>query len=162
MSDAQLTSEVFIALGSNIGNRKNYIHNAIILLGNNPEITVVKQSSLIETKPVGPIEQDLFINAVIEISTSLTPQELLATCLAVEEQIGRVRTQRWGPRTIDLDILLFADRIIAGANLKIPHPELSMRAFVLVPLAEIAPKIQHPVLRMTALDMLISTRKAQD
>ena len=162
MSDAQLTSEVFIALGSNIGNRKNYIHNAIILLGNNPEITVVKQSSLIETKPVGPIEQDLFINAVIEISTSLTPQELLATCLAVEEQIGRVRTQRWGPRTIDLDILLFADRIIAGANLKIPHPELSMRAFVLVPLAEIAPKIQHPVLRMTALDMLISARKTQD
>jgi len=162
VSDAQLTSEVFIALGSNIGNRKNYIHNAIILLGNNPEITVVKQSSLIETKPVGPIEQDLFINAVIEISTSLTPQELLATCLAVEEQIGRVRTQRWGPRTIDLDILLFADRIIAGANLKIPHPELSMRAFVLVPLAEIAPKIQHPVLRMTALDMLISARKAQD
>ena len=162
MSDSQLTSEVFIALGSNIGNRKNYIHNAIILLGNNPEITVVKQSSLIETKPVGPIEQDLFINAVIEISTSLTPQELLATCLAVEEQIGRVRTQRWGPRTIDLDILLFADRIIAGANLKIPHPELSMRAFVLVPLAEIAPKIQHPVLRMTALDMLISARKTQD
>jgi 2-amino-4-hydroxy-6-hydroxymethyldihydropteridine diphosphokinase len=162
VSDAQLTSEVFIALGSNIGNRKNYIHNAIILLGNNPEITVVKQSSLIETKPVGPIEQDLFINAVIEISTSLTPQELLATCLAVEEQIGRVRTQRWGPRTIDLDILLFADRIIAGANLKIPHPELSMRAFVLVPLAEIAPKIQHPVLRMTALDMLISARKTQD
>ena len=162
MSDAQLTSEVFIALGSNIGNRKNYIHNAITLLGNNPEITVVKQSSLIETEPVGPIEQDLFINAVIEISTSLTPQELLATCLAVEEQIGRVRTQRWGPRTIDLDILLFADRIIAGANLKIPHPELSMRAFVLVPLAEIAPKIQHPVLRMTALDMLISARKAQD
>ena len=157
-----MTSEVFIALGSNVGHRKNYIRNAITLLGNNPKITVVKQSSLIETKPVGPIEQGLFINAVIEISTSLTPPELLATCLAVEEQIGRVRTKRWGPRTIDLDIILFADRIIAGANLNVPHPELSMRVFVLEPLAEIAPEIQHPVLRMTAVDMLTSARKPQD
>lgn len=162
MSDAKVTSEVFIALGSNIGHRKSYIRNAITLIGNYPEITVVKQSSLIETKPVGPIDQDLFINAVIEISTSLTPPELLATCLAVEEQFGRVRTQRWGPRTIDLDIILFADRIIGETNLKIPHPELQMRVFVLVPLAEIAPKIEHPVLRMTALEMLISARKAQD
>ena len=162
MSDAKVTNEVFIALGSNLGHRKNYIRNAITLLGNNPKITVVNQSSLIETKPVGPIEQGLFINAVIEISTSLTPPELLATCLAVEDQFGRVRTQRWGPRTIDLDIILFADRIIGGANLKIPHPELSMRLFVLEPLAEIAPKIQHPVLRMTAVDMLVSARKAQD
>jgi len=162
VSDAKVTNEVFIALGSNLGHRKNYIRNAITLLGNNPKITVVKQSSLIETKPVGPIEQGLFINAVIEISTTLTPLELLATCLAVEEQFGRVRTQRWGPRTIDLDIILFADRIIGEANLKIPHPELLMRLFVLEPLAEIAPKIQHPVLRMTALDMLVSARKAQD
>ena len=162
MSDAKATNEVFIALGSNLGHRKNYIRNAITLLGNNPKITLVKRSSLIETKPVGPIAQGLFINAVIEISTSLTPPELLATCLAVEEQFGRVRTQRWGPRTIDLDIILFADSIIGEANLKIPHPELLMRLFVLEPLAEIAPKIEHPVLRMTSVDMLVSARKAQD
>ncbi len=150
-----LTDGVFIALGSNVGDRERYISQAIDFLAAEVGIMVLKQSRSIETEPVGPIEQGLFLNAVIEISTALSPKDLLAKCLAIEERMGRIRTERWGPRTIDLDIVLFGNEVIDEAYLTIPHRELPNRNFVLAPLAEIAPEARHPLLGVTASEMLI-------
>lgn len=150
---------MFIALGSNIGDRHDFLLQAISLLGKQQAIVIVKQSSFIETKPIGLTEQRLFINGVVEITTSLTPQELLATCLAIEEKLGRTRAERWGPRRIDLDIILFGDQTIALPNLKIPHPEFLFRAFVLEPLAQIAPHVMHPKSGLSATQMLNSYNK---
>ena len=139
-----LTKEVFIALGSNVGDREQYLCRAIHLLDCESSIKIIKQSTFIETEPVGPIEQRSFLNGVIEIETSLSPRKLLDTCLQIEDQLGRIRKQRWGPRTIDLDIILFGEQCVKEDHLKIPHPELLNRLFVLEPLAEISPHVLHP------------------
>jgi 2-amino-4-hydroxy-6-hydroxymethyldihydropteridine diphosphokinase len=149
-----LTEGVFIALGSNVGDREQYISKAIGLLGVESKISMINQSTCIETDPVGPIAQGLFLNCVIEISTSLSPKSLLAVCLAIEEKLGRIRTERWGPRTIDLDIVMFGSLVIDDSQLTIPHPELLNRTFVLIPLAEISPQVCHPLLGITVLEML--------
>ena len=151
-----MTSGVFIALGSNIGDRYDFLSKAISLLGKQTQILIVKQSTFIETEPVGLTEQGLFLNGVLEITTSFSPSELLATCLSIEVLLGRTRAERWGPRTIDLDIILFGDQNIVLPNLKIPHPELHNRAFVLEPLAEIAPHVVHPKSKLSATQMLHS------
>lgn len=129
---------ILIGLGSNIGNRENHIKMAIYELHKHAEISVDKISSLYETKPMGMVDQPNFLNAVISIHTILEPYNLLKVCLNIESQMGRVRYQRWGPRNIDIDILIYHDLIIQDEVLQIPHPRLHERSFVLIPLQEIA------------------------
>lgn len=128
--------------------------DAFDLLQKHPEINILKTSSLYSTKPVGFEAQDWFINAVVLCETSLEPEPLLDFVLGLETNFGRVRTIRWGPRTLDLDILYYGNRQIDLPRLKIPHPLLHERLFVLAPLAEIAPDWVHPVLGLSAGRML--------
>ena len=129
---------ILIGFGSNIGDRQNNIITAIQKLSKHQGIHIDKISSLYETKPVGVTEQPDFLNGAISIVTTLTPRQLLEVCLDIECQMGRIRDQRWGPRNIDIDILVYDDHIIEDASLHIPHPRLHERSFVLIPLQEIA------------------------
>lgn len=147
-------AEVFIGLGSNMGDRKAYLADALRLLNTSSDIKVEKTSSLYLTEPIGRFGQDWFINSVVEVSTRLTPKELLHRCQAIEDQMGRIRTMPWGPRIIDLDILLYGEEIIEDDELIIPHPHMHTRRFVLVPLVEIAPDARHPKMNKTASELL--------
>lgn len=129
----------FLALGGNLGDRAGALARALAALGRLPGTEVAAVSSLYATAPVGPVPQPEFLNAAAELRTRLGPRELLAACLGIEADLGRVRTVRWGPRTIDLDLLLYGDLRLDEPGLVLPHPRLISRAFVLVPLAEIAP-----------------------
>jgi len=129
----------FLGLGSNQGDRAGFLRAAVERLDGWPGTRVKAVSSLYATAPVGRLDQPEFLNAVAEVRTELAPAELLAACLQIEGELGRVRTERWGPRTIDLDLLLFGECEIAAPGLVVPHPRLRERAFVLQPLAEIAP-----------------------
>lgn len=151
----------YIGLGSNIEPRSNYLHDAIEKLSANKQIEVINKSSIYETEPVGYLEQDHFLNMVIEIHTSFSNLELLEACQQIEETLGRERTIENGPRTIDLDILLYNSENRALDTLRIPHPRLHERAFVLVPLYEIAPHIVMPTSGKLIEDMLndISTKE---
>lgn len=131
----------YLALGANIGNTRENMRKAVTLLGEHEGIRVIKASSLYLTKPVGRENQPDFLNAVIAVETILSPRELLEACLDIEKRIGRRRTIRWGPRVIDIDILLYDGITLDEEDLKIPHPAMLERAFVLAPLAEIAPDI---------------------
>lgn len=141
----------YIGIGSNLGEREKNCREAIRLLNKNGEngITVVRQSSLIETEPWGMTDQPHFINMAAEVETELLPQQLLSLLMRIETGMGRNRTVKWGPRIIDLDILMYDDLKIETENLVIPHPLLHERDFVLGPLAEIAPDKIHPVLNKT-------------
>jgi 2-amino-4-hydroxy-6-hydroxymethyldihydropteridine diphosphokinase len=134
----------FISLGSNIGNRYDYLSKAIEYLTKHPKIQLVNTSSVYETDPVGYEDQDLFLNMVIEIQTEWSPLELLDFCLKVELELGRKREIVWGPRTIDLDILLYNQENIKSEKLIIPHPRMLERNFVMIPLSEIKPDIIIP------------------
>jgi 2-amino-4-hydroxy-6-hydroxymethyldihydropteridine diphosphokinase len=134
----------FIALGSNIGNRYDYLTEAIKQLESHLEIKLVNISSIYETDPVGYEDQDLFLNMVIEVMTSLCADELLDICLKLELTLGRKREIVWGPRTIDLDILLYNQENIETEKLIIPHPRMLERNFVMIPLSEIKPDIIIP------------------
>lgn len=149
----------YIALGANIGDKEQYLKDAIELLQKTPEIDVVKQSSFIITEPVGGIVQDEFLNAVIEVQTSFTPEPLLHQLQAIEHQLGRVRTVRWGPRTIDLDIIAYGAQVIEMPHLQVPHPRMTERTFVLAPFNEIAPDWRHPVLGKTVRELLEGVSK---
>jgi 2-amino-4-hydroxy-6-hydroxymethyldihydropteridine diphosphokinase len=142
----------YIGLGSNLGDKKDHCRKAIALLAKSGR--VVRVSSLYCTEPMGYREQDDFVNAVVEIETGLSPEELLHQCRSVEEELGRVRTVRWGPRMIDVDLLLYGMVVIETPELTIPHPLLHSRRFVLAPLCEIAPQAFHPKLQKTASDLL--------
>ncbi|ULT57150.1 2-amino-4-hydroxy-6-hydroxymethyldihydropteridine diphosphokinase [Neobacillus drentensis] len=142
-----MENTAFIALGSNIGNRYDNIVNAIYRLKSYPAIQLVNLSSVYETDPVGYEDQDLFLNMVIKIQTNLSAMELLETCLKIELELGRKREIKWGPRTIDLDILTFNQENIESEKLTIPHPRIVERAFVLVPLVEMDQN-----LRITGVD----------
>lgn len=132
-----MKNKVYLSLGSNIGNRQEYIESAIELVGKREGIKILKKSGLYETSPVGYVEQDLFLNAVIKIKTDFSEREILKIINKIENELDRKREIRWGPRTIDIDILIFSDKKINETDLIIPHKEMLNRLFVLVPLIEI-------------------------
>jgi 2-amino-4-hydroxy-6-hydroxymethyldihydropteridine diphosphokinase len=131
----------YLGLGSNLGDKRAMIGAALAALGAVPGVTVTARSGFYRTPPWGETEQDWFLNAAAEVETSLAPRALLETCLAVERSLGRRRERRWGPRTIDIDVLDYGGRTVSEADLTLPHPHLLERAFVLVPLLEIAPDL---------------------
>jgi 2-amino-4-hydroxy-6-hydroxymethyldihydropteridine diphosphokinase len=135
-----------IGLGSNLGDRRRTLESALAMLDASPSIEVTACSGFIETAPVGPVEQPRFMNAAATVRTTLAARELMAVCLSIESTHGRRRSpsERWGPRTLDLDVLLYGDRTIDEPGLTVPHPRLVERPFALIPLAEIADSWVHP------------------
>ncbi len=150
----------FIGIGTNLGDRKKHIAEALERLERRTDIKVIKSSSLYVTEPIGYVGQDWFLNCVVEVMTSMPPRELLSHCLSIEEQMGRTRTMQWGPRIIDLDILLYDDTVIEDDELTVPHPNMDKRRFVLVPIVEIAPDVIHPKLNKTVTDLLKNLKDA--
>jgi 2-amino-4-hydroxy-6-hydroxymethyldihydropteridine diphosphokinase len=138
------SERVYLGLGSNLGDKAENLAQAIHLLANHNKIKVTRKSSLYITAPWGKTDQDEFLNQVVEIDTKLTPLELLHVLQQIEIKLGRLRNEKWGPRVIDLDILLFGEETIALPELVIPHPHLYARLFVLIPLQEIAPQLLFP------------------
>lgn len=137
-----------IALGSNLGDSRQIVVDAMSAIAQIAGVQLDERSHLYKTAPVGPPQPD-YINACITVKTSLSPRDLLYRLLATESQFGRVRKERWGARSLDLDLLLYGDRIIEAPRLSVPHPRLHERPFVLVPLMDVAPYWQHPVLHKT-------------
>lgn len=141
--------QVYLSLGSNLGDRAWNIRNALDALSGDGRIRVQRISSLYETEPVGTLDQPAFLNLAAEIETALEPLELLNVAKTVEAALGRVPSERWGPRIIDIDIVLWGDRIVTTDTLTIPHKEFRQRAFVLMPLCQIAPHVVDPVTGLT-------------
>jgi 2-amino-4-hydroxy-6-hydroxymethyldihydropteridine diphosphokinase len=129
--------EVFIALGSNLGDRAAFLRQAIERMKETPDFSVEAVSTVMETRPVGPIPQPDYLNAVVRAKTKLPPLRLLERLLAIERELGRTRRERWGPRTIDLDILYYGDRQVNEPSLQVPHPEIGNRPFLLAGLREL-------------------------
>ena len=140
---------VFLGLGSNIGQREKYLGDAATELKKLTSTKVVWTSAIYESEPWGNTNQAKFFNAVIELETDFRPSELLGEIKEIERRLGRVSTERWGPREIDIDILLYDGVVEKNEELQIPHPELESRKFVLVPMREISPDVVHPVSGMT-------------
>ena len=142
---------IYVGLGSNLGEREAMIRLALDDLARLPETTLLRASSLYDTEPVGDVDQPNFLNAVAEIESGLAARRLLWNLQLIEKRLGRGRTRRWGPRTIDLDLLLYGDLVIEEPDLVVPHPEMLRRSFVLVPLVELDPMLVHPVTGETLL-----------
>lgn len=138
-------NSAYLSMGSNIGNRLEHLQQAVQLLNEHPSIDVLQVSSVYETEPVGLTEQAKFLNIAVELETSLEATALLRACQSIENKLGRMRKIRWGPRTVDLDILLYNEDHIQSEDLIIPHLRMQERAFVLVPLVEVNPQVKHPV-----------------
>lgn len=131
---------VYIGLGSNLGDKQGYIQTALQLLSRTPGIRLLRVASLYESEPWGNTQQDWYLNTVAELDTDLPALELLEVLLTIEKELGRIRQERWGPRTIDLDLLLYGQEEVNHPDLQVPHPRITERAFVLVPLAELCPE----------------------
>jgi 2-amino-4-hydroxy-6-hydroxymethyldihydropteridine diphosphokinase len=143
----------FIGLGSNLGDRHGFLSKAAADLENTRDTRVVWYSSVYESDPVGNPDQPAFLNAVAEVETRLTPPDLMKELQGIEEAVGRIHHERWGPREIDLDILLYDGLVHQDERLSVPHPELEKRRFVLVPLRELAPDLVHPVSGLTVEEL---------
>ena len=137
---------VFIAIGSNLGDRAENCRRAAALLGSSGRVELIAQSPLYETEPWGVKDQAPFVNSVIEVATGLSPLELLGLLKTIELEMGRKASPRWHERLIDMDIIFYGDEVVREEGLIVPHPRLQERAFVLVPLADIAPEFVHPAL----------------
>jgi 2-amino-4-hydroxy-6-hydroxymethyldihydropteridine diphosphokinase len=148
---------VYLSLGSNIGNRAAHIERALARLAEE-NVRVVKRSSFYETEPVEFLTQGWFLNIAVEVETELMPRQLLRVIRNIERELGRKRIVKSGPRTIDIDILFFGTSIVNAADLEVPHPRMTERRFVLVPMAEIAPALRHPKLRSTMSELLAATK----
>ena len=148
------THRAYIGFGSNLGNRLENCRSAIEALVTLPTCILRKTSSFYETEPVGLVEQPFFINGVLLLETAEDAHWLLRQMLGIETSLGRIRTLTWGPRSIDLDLLLFDDLIIESPELSVPHPRLHERRFVLEPLNEISPSLRHPSLGKTVAELL--------
>ncbi len=147
------TYNAFLGLGSNVGERQKFLNQAVLELKKLANTKIVCASAIYETEPYGKTDQAKFLNAALEIETILTPPELVKEVKAIEERLGRTPTEKWGPREIDIDILLYDGLVHDDETIKVPHPELENRRFVLVPLREIAPDIVHPVSGMTISEL---------
>jgi len=150
--------KTYIGLGANLGEREAQIRLALDDLARLPMSRLVRASSLYDSEPVGEPDQPNFLNAVAELETELTARQLLWNLLLIERRLGRTRTRRWGPRTIDLDLLLYGPVVIDEPDLQVPHPELTRRSFVLVPLVELDPLLVHPVTGETLITHLTSLK----
>ena len=148
----------YIGLGSNLGDRSAHLERGFAGLGQIEGSSLHRRSGIHETMPVGPVTQGPYLNAVAAIETTLTPRELLDHLLRIESTAGRDRSaeQRWGPRTLDLDLLLYGDQVVDQEGLTVPHPRMHEREFVLRPLFELAPDLLHPILRQTVSELLES------
>ena len=147
-----MTHLAYLSLGSNIGDREGHLRDAIARL--QAIGCVASTSSFYETEPVDFTDQAWFLNCAVELETTEPPEDLISSLLRIEEQMGRKRTQRKGPRIIDIDLLLFDDAILDSPALTIPHPAMHQRRFVLQPLAEIAPQVRHPLRKRTIQELL--------
>lgn len=145
-------SFAYIALGSNLGDKEKNLRRALLLL-TQQGVEVVRVSSFLSTEPYGVTDQPQFLNAVACVRTSLAPLALLDVLLATELAMGRVRLRHWGERNIDLDLLLYEDVVLDTPRLRLPHPDMQNRNFVLLPLAEIAPELKHPTLQKTIWEL---------
>ena len=143
----------YIALGSNLGDKEKNLRRALLLL-TQQGVEVVRVSSFLSTEPYGVTDQPQFLNAVACVRTSLAPLALLDVLLATELAMGRVRLRHWGERNIDLDLLLYEDVVLDTPRLRLPHPDMQNRDFVLLPLAEIAPELKHPTLQKTIYELM--------
>jgi 2-amino-4-hydroxy-6-hydroxymethyldihydropteridine diphosphokinase len=150
---------VYLSLGSNIGNRLQHLRSAVEALRAELDVTVLRESRVYETDPVGDTDQPAFLNMAVAIETGLEPEDLLDRLQLIETELGRTATRRWGPRAIDIDIVLWDDSIIKTDRLTVPHPEFRKRAFVLIPLAEIAPLAVAPE---TGEEVLMLFRRLPD
>jgi len=137
----------YIGIGSNLESPAKNCLKAVEHLNAHPALTLVARSSLYQSEPFGITDQDWFVNAVVQLTTSLSPEKLLEVCLSIELKMGRTRAEKWGPRVVDLDILFYDDLILKQDGLEIPHPGIAERSFVLAPMNEIAPDFVHPGLK---------------
>src|SRR5699024_4623572 len=149
----ELMANVYLGLGSNLGDRKENLEKSIEALDSFEEIEVTNRSSILETEPYGKTDQPEFMNMCVELNTRMSPLSLLETVLGIEHSLGRVREEVWGPRIIDIDILLYEDLELELDDLSIPHKEMHLRSFVLEPLAEIAPAVKHPTLDKLVIEL---------
>jgi len=146
--------KIYLGLGTNVGDRERNLSEALYLLDQHKQIQIKKRSSIFESEPVGYTNQFWFFNAAVEIDTNLHPHNLLDIAQGIEKQLGRKKTFRWGPRIIDIDILSFGGVICKDNFLTLPHPEMHLRKFVLLPLAEIAPHYVHPLFNLTIQQLI--------